>query len=416
MFNDNEMSIAPNHGGMYENIRLLRETNGQAECNFFKAMGFDYYYVEEGNNTQKLIEVFEKVKGLNHPVLVHIHTLKGKGLLPAEQNKEAFHWIMPGTLDKKDDDTNSTPTENYTSVTVDYILNKAKQDPTVFAISPATPGAYGFTPDVRAQLGNQYTDVGIAEEHAVAFASAMAKNGTKPILLILSSFIQRTYDQLSQDLCLNNSPATILVHWGAITGADMTHLGCFDIPLVSNIPNIVYLAPTNKEEYIAMMDWSLQQTQHPVAIRVPFGNFVTTGIEDKTDYSILNKYSVVKEGAEIAILGLGSFFEKAEDLAKEIHKALGINATVINPKFITGVDEQLLDSLKQNHKLVVTLEDGVLDGGFGEKIARYYGPSEMKVLNFGARKEFTDRVPLEEIYERNHLTTDLMIQDIKSVL
>lgn len=244
----------------------------------------------------------------------------------------------------------------------------------------------------------------------------MAKNGTKPILLILSSFIQRTYDQLSQDLCLNNSPATILVHWGAITGADMTHLGCFDIPLVSNIPNIVYLAPTNKEEYIAMMDWSLQQTQHPVAIRVPFGNFVTTGIEDKTDYSILNKYSVVKEGAEIAILGLGSFFEKAEDLAKEIHKALGINATVINPKFITGVDEQLLDSLKQNHKLVVTLEDGVLDGGFGEKIARYYGPSEMKVLNFGARKEFTDRVPLEEIYERNHLTTDLMIQDIKSVL
>ena len=416
VFNDNEMSIAPNHGGMYENIRLLRETNGQAECNFFKAMGFDYYYVEEGNNTQKLIEVFEKVKGLNHPVLVHIHTLKGKGLLPAEQNKEAFHWIMPGTLDKKDDDTNSTPTENYTSVTVDYILNKAKQDPTVFAISPATPGAYGFTPDVRAQLGNQYTDVGIAEEHAVAFASAMAKNGTKPILLILSSFIQRTYDQLSQDLCLNNSPATILVHWGAITGADMTHLGCFDIPLVSNIPNIVYLAPTNKEEYIAMMDWSLQQTQHPVAIRVPFGNFVTTGIEDKTDYSILNKYSVVKEGAEIAILGLGSFFEKAEDLAKEIHKALGINATVINPKFITGVDEQLLDSLKQNHKLVVTLEDGVLDGGFGEKIARYYGTSEMKVLNFGARKEFTDRVPLEEIYERNHLTTDLMIQDIKSVL
>ena len=412
--NDNEMSIAPNFGGLYSNLRLLRETNGKAECNFFKAMGFDYYYLENGNNTAELIELFKKVKDIKHPVVVHLHTLKGKGLAPAEADKEAFHWILPGTLDKKD--TPEQASENYFTVTTDYILNKAKQDKTVFAISPATPGAYGFTREFREKMGKQYTDVGIAEEHAVACASAMAKAGAKPILSILSSFIQRTYDQLSQDLCLNNSPATILVHWAGLSGADMTHLGCFDIPMISNIPNLVYLAPANKEEYLAMLDWSVEQTQHPVAIRVPFGAFISTGVADNTDYSKLNKYCMVEKGSDVAVIALGIFFEKGKELKRVLKESAGIDATLINPKFITGIDTEMLESLKENHSLVVTLEDGILDGGFGEKITRFYGNSVMKVLNFGAKKEFTDRVPLEEIYKLNHLTTDLMIQDIKNLL
>ena len=412
--NDNEMSIAPNFGGLYSNLRLLRETNGKAECNFFKAMGFDYYYLENGNNTAELIELFKKVKDIKHPVVVHLHTLKGKGLAPAEADKEAFHWILPGTLDKKD--TPEQASENYFTVTTDYILNKAKQDKTVFAISPATPGAYGFTREFREKMGKQYTDVGIGEEHAVACASAMAKAGAKPILSILSSFIQRTYDQLSQDLCLNNSPATILVHWAGLSGADMTHLGCFDIPMISNIPNLVYLAPANKEEYLAMLDWSVEQTQHPVAIRVPFGAFISTGVADNTDYSKLNKYCMVEKGSDVAVIALGTFFEKGKELKRILKESAGIDATLINPKFITGIDTEMLESLKENHRLVVTLEDGILDGGFGEKITRFYGNSEMKVLNFGAKKEFTDRVPLEEIYKLNHLTTDLMIQDIKNLL
>lgn len=412
--NDNEMSIAPNFGGLYSNLRLLRETNGKAECNFFKAMGFDYYYLENGNNTAELIELFKKVKDIKHPVVVHLHTLKGKGLAPAEADKEAFHWILPGTLDKKD--TPEQASENYFTVTTDYILNKAKQDKTVFAISPATPGAYGFTREFREKMGKQYTDVGIAEEHAVACASAMAKAGAKPILSILSSFIQRTYDQLSQDLCLNNSPATILVHWAGLSGADMTHLGCFDISMISNIPNLVYLAPANKEEYLAMLDWSVEQTQHPVAIRVPFGAFISTGVADNTDYSKLNKYCMVEKGSDVAVIALGTFFEKGKELKRVLKESAGIDATLINPKFITGIDTEMLESLKENHRLVVTLEDGILDGGFGEKITRFYGNSEMKVLNFGAKKEFTDRVPLEEIYKLNHLTTDLMIQDIKNLL
>ena len=415
LVNDNDMSIAENQGGLYDNLKLLRETKGEAQCNFFKSLGFDYYYVDEGNNIEKLIETFKQVKDTDHPVVVHMRTLKGHGLAPAEENKEMFHWIMPGALDKKD----SAPAiaePDYYSLTTDFILEKAKADPSVVAISPATPGAYGFTKDFREKLGKQYTDVGIAEEHAVAYASALAKSGAKPVLAILSSFVQRTYDQLSQDLCLNNSPITMLVYWGALSGADATHLGSFDISLISNIPNIVYLAPTCKEEYLAMLEWSLNQTECPAAIRVPFGELVSTGIADTTDYSILNKFKVEEKGEKVAIMGLGNFFGLASEVKTELKNTLGIDATLINPRFMTGVDEELLEGLKQNHSLVITLEDGILDGGFGEKIARFYGNSDMKVLNFGGKKEFTDRVPLEELYERYHLTKELIVQDTAKAL
>lgn len=413
--NDNEMSIAPNQGGYYKNLEELRKTNGQAECNLFKAMGFDYLYVEEGNNVEALISAFSKVKDSTHPVVVHIHTEKGHGCDTALANKELFHWIMPGTLDKKDELT-SENFESYTSITTDYILKKAEKDPKVFTISPATPGAYGYTEDFRNKLGKQYVDVGIAEEHSVAFASAAASQGVKPILQVLSSFIQRTYDQLSQDLCLNNSPATILISWGAISGADATHLQVFDIPMMSNIPNLVYLAPTNKEEYLAMLDWSVEQNSYPVAIRVPFGEVVSTGVEDKTDYSVLNKFKMVEKGSDVAIVALGNFFSLGQKVKQALESVTGIKATLINPCYITGVDEKMLEALKSNHKVVITLEDGVIDGGFGEKITRFYGNSDMKVLNFGARKEFTDRIPLEELYERYHLREDLIVQDIKACL
>lgn len=414
--NDNEMSIAENQGGLYKNLELLRKTNGKSESNFFKTLGFDYYYVEEGNNVEALIDTFKKVKDVNHPVVVHIHTLKGKGLDIAEQDKELYHYALPGMLDNKNENPFFPSIETYNSITTDFILNKQKTDPTIVAISPATPAATGFNKEFRKILGINYTDVGIAEEHAIAYASGIAKNGGKPILSIISSFIQRTYDQLSQDLALNNSPATILVSWGAISGMDATHLGIFDIPLISNIPNIVYLAPTNKEEYLAMLNWSVEQTQYPTAIRVPFGELISTGIEDKTDYFKLNKFKVVEEGNKVAIIGLGNFFKLGKQVKDELSEKFGINATLINPKYISGIDEVLLEDLKSNHKLVITLEDGVLDGGFGEKISRFYGDSEMKVLNFGAKKEFTDKVPLEKLYERFHLTKELIVQDIINCL
>ena len=380
VINDNDMSIAENHGGIYKNLKLLRDTKGQAECNLFKAMGFDYIYVDEGNNIAKMIEAFQKVKDINHPVVVHIKTIKGHGLAVAEENKEVFHWVVPGILDAK----TSAPCpqiEDYNSITKDFILKKIEEDKTTVVVTAATPGVFGFDAEYRKKLGVHYTDVGIAEEHAVAYSSALAKAGAKPILTIMSSFVQRTYDQLSQDLCLNKSPLVILVYWGGISDADATHLCSFDMSMMSNIPNLTYLAPANKEEYLAMLEYAYSQNQGPVAIRVP-----------------------------------SIFFNLAKDVKDEIKNKLNINATLINPRYITGVDKELLESLKADHKIVITLEDGILNGGFGEKIARFYGNSDMKVLNYGAKKEFTDRVPLEKLYQSYRLTKELIVEDVKKCL
>ena len=413
--NDNEMSIAENHGGLYGNLKQLRETQGQAECNMFKALGFDYMYVENGNNVQDLINAFSRIKDTNKPTVVHIHTLKGKGLAQAENDKETFHFTMPGILDTKPENI-QTSTEDYTSITKDFISAKIKSDKNAIVIAAGTPGVFGFDKKYRQEMGSQYTDVGIAEEHAVAYASALAKSGAKPIFTVMSSFIQRTYDQLSQDLGLNNSPITMLVYWGGISNADATHLCTFDIPLISNIPNLVYMSPTNKEEYLAMLEYAYNQNEHPTAIRVPAAELISTGIPDTTDYSKINKYKVVSEGSRVAILGLGNFFNLAVEVKDELISKYGINPTLINPIYTTGIDRELLESLKQDHELVITLEDGCLDGGFGEKISRFYGNSDIKTLNFGAEKEFSDRVPLEELYNRYHLTKELIIKDIQNTL
>lgn len=412
--NDNDMSIAENYGGLYKNLAELRNSNGTCENNFFKTMGFDYKYVSDGHDIESLINAFESVKDTDHPTILHIHTTKGKGCALAEENKEAFHWIMPNMLETFGKSTGKV-VEDYNSIGNKLIMEKAKKDKRVIVINPATPGVHGFSKQFRDELGSQYTDTGIAEEHAVAYSSALAKAGAKPILAIMSSFVQRTYDQISQDLCLNNSPLTMLVYWGAISGADATHLGCFDVSMLSNIPNLVYLAPTSKEEYLRMLDWSIEQTEYPVAIRVPFGEVVSTGVEDKTDYSNLNQFKMIEKGSEVAILGLGNFFGLAKSVKDEL-KSKGINATLINPVYMTGLDESMLEDLKLNHKVVVTLEDGILDGGFGEKISRFYGNSDMKVLNYGAKKEFTDRIPLDDLYNEYRLKKELIVEDVMKML
>lgn len=410
--NDNDMSIAENQGGLYANLKLLRDTEGKAENNFFKTLGFEYHYVADGHNIKKLVETFEKVKNTNHPTIIHIHTIKGKGLADADERREFYHWILPNALDNKP----QPAFETYDSITADYITKKYEKDPTVVAISPATPGVTGFTRDFRAKAGKHYVDVGIAEEHAIAFSSGIAKNGGKPILGVMSSFIQRTYDQLSQDLALNSTPATLLVFWGAISEADATHLCSFDISLISNIPNLIYLSPVNKEEYLKMLDWSVEQKDYPVAIRVPFGNVISSGTEDNTDYSQINKYKIEEKGADIAIIGAGNFFELGKKVKALLSKKLGINATLINPHFLSGIDEELLNFLKSDHKLVITLEDGIVEGGFGQKISSFYGSSAMKVLNFGGKKEFTDRTPLVDLYKSYHLTPELIVEDIEKTI
>lgn len=409
--NDNDMSISENHGGIYKNLKLLRQTNGKAECNIFKSLGFDYCYVKDGNAIESLIEVFEKVKDVDHPMVVHINTIKGKGLDYAIKDKETWHWSTPFDVElgKR---KNNVVVKKYADITADYLLNVAKKDNRLMIVTPAIPHIFKFTPAFRQELGEQYIDVGIAEEHAIAYASGLAKNGANPVLCMHSSFIQRTYDQLSQDLALNNNPAVILVFRSGISSTDDTHLGVFDIPLISNIPNIVYLAPTCSEEYISMLDWGIKQKEYPIAIRVPDGPILERNIECPTDYSNINEYKIEESGEQVAIIALGNFYalgKKVKDLLKQKHN---IEASLINPRFITGLDKYLLEKLKENHQIVITLEDGILDGGFGEKISAYYSTSDMKVLNFGAKKEFTDRVPLKDLFERYHLTPDLIVSDI----
>lgn len=414
--NDNQMSIAENHGGLYQNLKLLRETNGKAECNFFKSMGFDYVYLNDGNDVEKLIATFKSVKDTKHPVVVHINTLKGHGYKFAEQDKETFHWGMPFDLATGKPKV-SYDGENYSDLTAEYLLSEMKKHPEIVGITAGTPTVFGFTPERRKKAGKQFVDVGIAEEHAVALASGIATNGGKPVFGVFSTFIQRAYDQLSQDLAINNSPAVILVFFGSLTSMnDVTHLCFFDIPLICNIPNIVYLAPTSKEEYFAMLNWSMRQNEHPVAIRVPVNGVIASHNPVDSDYSDLNRYQINKKGSKVAIIALGSFYELGEKTADVLHEKYGIDATLINPRYISGIDSEMLDSLKHDHKLVITLEDGVLDGGFGEKITRFYGNSDMKVLNFGGKKEFVDRFDIDEFIRENHLTAELIAEDVMNAL
>ena len=410
--NDNDMSIAENHGGLYGNLKLLRETDGKAECNFFKAMGLDYVYVGNGNDIGALIDAFKSVKDAGKPVVVHIVTLKGKGYKPAEEDKETWHWHMPFDI-KTGKPLMDFDGEDYSSVTAECLLDKMKKDKSVVAITSATPTVMGFTADKRHEAGSQFVDVGIAEETAVALASGIAAGGGKPVYGVYSSFIQRTYDQLSQDLCINNNPATIIVYAASVYGMnDVTHLGIYDIPMISNIPNLVYLAPTTKEEYLAMLEWSIEQNEHPVAIRVPDGEMISDGKKVSKDFSELNRYEITEKGSKIAIIGLGSFYGLACKAAKEIESRTGVKATLINPYYITGTDDELLESLKADHDVVITLEDGMLDGGFGEKIARFYGNSDVKVLNYGLKKEFLDRYDVNEVLKENHLTPAQIADDL----
>lgn len=414
--NDNDMSIAENHGGLYANLKLLRETNGQAECNLFKAMNLDYIYVDKGNDIASLIEAFEKVKDTKKAVVVHINTLKGKGYAPAEQNKEEWHWHMPFDI-ATGESLFKGGEPDFSDASLEYLLKKMDEDKSVVAITAGTPTVMGFTADMRAKAGKQFVDVGIAEETAVALASGIAANGGKPVFGVYSSFIQRAYDQITQDVCINGNAVTFTVFAGSVYGMnDVTHLGLQDIPMLNSIPGLVYLAPVTKDDYIAMLDWSLTQNAYPVAIKIPGGSMISTGVPVTKDFSKLDTYEITKKGSRVAILGLGTFYENAVKAADILKSSHGIDATVINPYYISGIDADTLNELKKDHAVVATLEDGYLEGGFGAKIAAFYGSSDMKVLNFGIKKEFIDRYDVSEVLKDNHLTPEQIAEDIAATL
>ena len=422
--NDNEMSIAENHGGIYKNLRALRESNGQCEHNWFKAWGFEYKYLEQGNDIEKLIEVFRSVKDTDRPTVVHIHTEKGHGYAPAVKDKEAWHWGMPFNLEdgsrpvKNADGTmpEVKPCETYQQFFSDWMLGEMKKDNTLIAVTAGTPTAAGFTADKRKEAGSQHLDMGIAEEQAVAMISGMAKGGLRPVWTVYSTFIQRTYDQIAQDLCINSNPAVINVVGGGVNSMnDITHICLFDIPMLCSIPGLIYLAPATCEEYFAMMRWAVRQDKKPIAIRVPSNGVVHTTEPIDADYSYESKYKVMHEGSKVAVIAAGSFYQKGENIVRLL-AGKGIDATLVNPRYLNEVDADTLEALKMNHKLVVTLEDGCKDGGYGERIAAYYGTSDMKVLVCGVKKGLYDRYDVEQLLEDNRLLDEQIVSDVVDIV
>lgn len=422
--NDNEMSIAENHGGIYKNLRALRESNGMCEHNWFKAWGFDYKYLEQGNNIAKLIEVFSSVKDTDRPTVVHIHTEKGHGYAPAVKNKEAWHW---GTAFNLDDGSRPVrnadgtmpevkPCETYQDLFSDWMLREMKQDKTLIAVTAGTPTAAGFTADKRKEAGSQHIDMGIAEEQAVAMISGMAKGGLHPVWSVYSTFLQRTYDQIAQDLCINSNPAVINVVGGGVNSMnDITHICLFDIPMLCSIPGLVYLAPTICEEYFAMMRWAILQNRKPIAIRMPSNGVVHTTETVDEEYGYEAKYKVMHKGSEVAIIAAGSFYQKGESVMRLLADK-GIDATLVNPRYLNEVDVETLEALKADHQLVVTLEDGSKDGGFGERIASYYGTSDMKVLVGGVKKGLYDRYDVKQLFSDNRLQDEQIVEDVARIL
>ena len=422
--NDNEMSIAENHGGIYKNLRALRESRGECEHNWFKAWGFEYKYLEEGNDIERLIEVFRSVKDTDRPTVVHIHTEKGHGYAPAVNDKEAWHWGMPFNLDDGSRPVRNADgtmpevklCETYPELFSDWMLSEMKHDKTLIAVTAGTPTAAGFTADKREEAGSQHLDMGIAEEQAVAMISGMAKGGLRPVWTVYSTFIQRTYDQIAQDLCINSNPAVINVVGGGVNSMnDITHICLFDIPMLCSIPGLIYLAPTTCEEYFAMMRWAILQDKKPIAIRVPSNGVVHTTDNVDEEYSYESKYKVMYNGSEVAIIASGSFYQKGENVVRMLADK-GIDATLINPRYLNEVDVEALEALKMNHKLVVTLEDGCKDGGFGERIASYYGTSDMKVLVCGIKKGLYDRYDVEQLLKDNRLLDEQIVEDVLALI
>lgn len=404
LFNDNEMSIAPNVGGIYKNFAKLRETKGEYENNFFKTFGLDYIYVEEGNNVEKLIEVFNKVKDIDHPIVVHIHTKKGLGSEWAEQNKELGHYFSP---------YRGPRLETPESFTRNYLLERIKENLPVVAISAATPGGVGLDQAFRDEAKDHFVDVGICEEHAVAFSSGIAKNGAIPYFIVSASFIQRTYDQLNQDVALSNTNPNIIVMRGQISGGDATHVGQYDIALVNSIPNLVCVAPYYIEEYKAILDYSLNKN-HPLIIRAPLA-IVHKNKEVKFNSVNDFKYEIVENGRDIAIIGLGSFFGLGQKVCALL-KEKGYKPTLVNPLIYSSLDEKCLDELSKNHKVIITLEDGVVAGGWGERVSSYLGAKCGKLLNYGGEKSFNDLVSKDEIYKKQHLNPEQIVEDIENLL
>lgn len=421
--NDNDQSIAENHGGLYRNLAELRASNGTCERNVFRAMGLDYRYLDAGNDVLALVDALQELRDIDRPIVLHVATAKGKGFEPAQSDPERWHHVGPFDMATGRKLCPGHPSEpaprTYADITGEALSAAIERDPQVVGITAATPYIMGFTPELRAAAGKQFVDVGIAEEHAVTFATALARSGAKPVFGVYGTFLQRAYDELWHDLCLNDAPATILVFGASIFGTTSeTHLSFFDISMLGGLPNMRYLAPACMEEYLSMLSWSLDHREHPAAIRVPGIGLVSRpdlAPAEDTDYSVA-RYNAVRQGRDVAVLALGDFFELGERVANRLAAEYGIEATLVNPRFATELDREFLDSLAVEHRVVVTLEDGILDGGWGERVACYLACTPLRARTFGIAKGFPDRYDPNELLAQNGMTIENMAAEAVRLL
>ena len=414
IINDNEQSIAENHGGLYSHLQQLRDTHGESPNNLFKALGFSYRYVDDGNSLESLIHALKNCKDETTPTVLHIHTTKGHGYDKAIANPEGFH--NPSGFDIDTGETKKRYTNSYESIVAKQLIETLDQNKAACIVTAATPGGFCLTKDIREKLGAQYIDVGIAEEHATTLLAGIAHNGGTPILPIYSTFLQRAYDQIINDLCINNSNALILVYRASIYGnKDMTHLGFNDISMLGNMPNLMYLAPTTVEELESSIRYGLEDHNHPIAIRIPVGVPINDTAQSDTIDKPVTSYAVTQSGNTIAIIGIGNFYHKAVELSHAIRETTHIPPTIIKPLCISSLDTDTLNELTKDHHIVITLEDGELEGGYGQKIASYYGKTSMKVLNYGISKQFYDRYKPEDVLQQNHLDFEHILDDIRNV-
>ena len=414
IINDNEQSIAENHGGLYTHLQQLRETNGESPNNIFKALGFSYRYIDDGNSLTSLIHAVKNCKDEITPTVLHIHTTKGYGYDKAIANPEGFH--NPSGFDIDTGETKKRYTNSYESIVAKQLIDTLEQNKATCIVTAATPGGFCLTKDIREKLGAQYIDVGIAEEHATTLLAGIAHNGGTPILPIYSTFLQRAYDQIINDLCINNSNALILVYRASIYGnKDMTHLGFNDISMLGNMPNLMYLAPTTVEELESSIRYGLEHHNHPIAIRIPVGTPINNTAQSNTIDNPVTSYDITQSGNTIAIIGVGNFYNKAVELSHAIREATHISPTIVKPLCISSLDTDTLNELTKDHHIVITLEDGELEGGYGQKIASYYGKTSMKVLNYGISKQFYDRYKPEDVLQQNHLDFEHILDDIRNV-
>mgnify|MGYP002673506405 FL=1 len=447
ILNDNNMSISENVGGMSTYLSNLRAGEAYNELKngvvdvlnkipaiggklvtkirktkssikqlvipgmLFEDMGITYLGPVDGHNINQLVKIISEAKKLDHAVLIHVITKKGKGYIPAEKHPSSFHGVEPFNiqtglpLTKKEKPT-------YTDVFAKGIVKLAKEDESVAAITAAMPDGTGLKKFMQT-YPERFFDVGIAEEHAVTYAAGLAAAGMKPYVAIYSSFLQRAYDQILHDVCIQDLPVVFMVDRAGLVGADgETHQGIFDLSYLSNIPNMNIFAPKNRYELAEVIKYS-SNFNHPLAIRYPRGT-AYDGLKEFNSPIEYGKSEIIYKEKDIALLAVGSMVEVAVEI-REALKAKGYSVTLVNARFVKPVDEKLLENLNENHRLIVTMEENVLNGGFGERVLRIARDMNLKckVINVAIPNVYVEHGNIEILKKEIGLDKETILNKIQ---